>query len=111
VPGLEPPVHAWQPEWAPLTNHVAPQWYEDAKFGIYFHWGIYSVPAFGNEWYSRNMYQTNQAAYHHHLATFGSLDKFGYKDFIPKFTAEKFNADEWVELFAKAGARYAGPVA
>jgi alpha-L-fucosidase len=84
---------------------VTPQWYEDAKFGIYFHWGIYSVPAFGSEWYSRNMYQTNQAAYRHHLEAFGSLDKFGYKDFIPKFTAEKFNAEEWVDLFAGAGAR------
>jgi alpha-L-fucosidase len=107
----ENPVHGWQPEWARLTNHVTPQWYEDAKFGIYFHWGIYSVPAFGSEWYSRNMYQTNQAAYRHHLEAFGSLDKFGYKDFIPKFTAEKFNADEWVEIFAAAGARYVGPVA
>jgi alpha-L-fucosidase len=105
------PVPAWQPEWAPLTNHVTPQWYEDAKFGIYFHWGVYSVPAFGSEWYSRNMYQTNEAAYRHHLDTYGSLDTFGYKDFIPQFTAEKFNADEWSDLFARAGARFAGPVA
>ena len=97
--------------WQSVTNHPTPQWYDDAKFGIYFHWSAYSVPAYGSEWYSHNMYQTNNEVYRHHLAAYGPVDKFGYKDFIPKFTAEKFNADEWAELFQKAGARYAGPVA
>jgi alpha-L-fucosidase len=106
-----PPAGSYSANWQSLTNHPTPQWYEDAKFGIYFHWSAYSVPAYGSEWYSHNMYQTNNEVYQHHLATYGSLDKFGYKDFIPKFTAEKFNADEWAELFQQAGARYAGPVA
>ena len=98
-------------DWHSVTNHPTPQWYEDAKFGIYFHWSAFSVPAYGSEWYSHNMYQTNHDVYQHHMATYGALDKFGYKDFIPKFTAEKFDADEWAELFQQAGARYAGPVA
>ncbi|HEY3280673.1 MAG TPA: alpha-L-fucosidase [Armatimonadota bacterium] len=88
-----------------------PEWFRDAKFGIYFHWGPYSVPAFGSEWYSRNMYQKGSAEYTHHLATYGPLDRFGYKDFIPMFRAERFDADAWVDLFVRAGARYAGPVA
>lgn len=88
-----------------------PQWFKDAKFGIYFHWGVYTVPAYNSEWYSRTMYVPNTTPYKHHLATYGSLKTFGYKDFIPMFTAPRFNADEWVELFEKAGAKFAGPVA
>lgn len=101
----------YQESWASLTNHLTPAWFEDAKFGIYYHWGPYSVPGFGSEWYSRNMYQADSAEYKHHLATYGTLDKFGYKDFIPLFTAEKFDALAWVNLFQQAGARYIGPVA
>ena len=100
----------YEPQWQSLARHAVPRWYEDAKFGIYFHWGPYSVPAFGSEWYSRNMYQ-NGPANKFHVEKYGPLDKFGYKDFIPLFTADKFNADEWAELFEKAGARFAGPVA
>jgi alpha-L-fucosidase len=90
---------------------VCPDWFRDAKFGIYTHWGVFSVPAFSSEWYSRNLYQPNHTAHRHHVEIFGPTDKFGYKDFIPRFTAEKFNADEWAELFRQAGARFAGPVA
>ena len=100
----------YEPQWQSLARHAVPRWYEDAKFGIYFHWGPYSVAAFGSEWYSRNMYQ-NGPENKFHVEKYGPLDKFGYKDFIPLFTAEKFNADEWAELFEKAGARFAGPVA
>ena len=101
----------YKPEWDSLKNHPDPKWFDDAKFGIYFHWGIYSVPAYSNEWYSRNMYVKDSDPNKHHVQNFGSLEKFGYKDFIPMFTAEKFNADEWAELFEKAGAKFAGPVA
>ena len=101
----------FQPNWRSLGRYQVPDWYRNAKFGIFLHWGVYSVPAFGNEWYSRNMYQQGSAAYKHHIATYGPQSSFGYKDFIPLFTAKQFNADAWVKLFAQAGARYIVPVA
>jgi alpha-L-fucosidase len=88
-----------------------PEWYKDAKFGIFIHWGAYSVPAFGNEWYPRNMYREGSEEYKHHIATYGPLDKFGYKDFLPMFKAEHFDAAAWAQLFKKAGAKYVVPVA
>jgi alpha-L-fucosidase len=99
------------PTWDSLAKHPTPAWYDDAKFGIYFHWGPYSVPAFDNEWYSRNMYQAGSRAHQHHLATYGHPSTFGYKDFVPLFRAERFDPEAWVDLFVEAGARYAGPVA
>ena len=97
--------------WKSLANHnEAPTWFQDAKFGIYFHWGIYSVPAYSNEWYPRHMHIPNHAAYKHHVETYGHPSKFGYHDFIPMFKAEYFNAEEWADLFYKAGAKFAGPV-
>jgi len=96
--------------WTDLRNDP-PEWYKDAKFGIYFHWGIYSVPAYHSEWYSRNMYNPGSQVYDYHVSTYGPLHEFGYKDFVPGFKAEKFDADEWVDLFVRAGARFTGPVA
>jgi alpha-L-fucosidase len=96
--------------WDSLTKHTAPAWFDDAKFGIYFHWGPYSVPAFDSEWYSRNMYIEGQRANKYHNLVYGPPSKFGYKDFIPMFCAEKFNPEEWAELLRKAGAKFAGPV-
>ena len=98
-------------DWKSLEGYQVPEWYQNAKFGIFIHWGVYSVPAFDNEWYPRNMYLAKESAFQHHVATFGPQAKFGYKDFIPKFRAEKFNADDWAELFRKAGAKYVVPVA
>jgi len=97
-------------DWSSLENFRTPDWYRDAKFGIFIHWGVYSVPAYGNEWYSRNMYVPDNDAFKHHVATYGPQSQFGYKDFIPKFTAEKFDANAWVDLFTRAGARYVVPV-
>ncbi len=102
----------YEPNWESLGQHeAAPQWFQDAKFGIYFHWGVYTVPAYGSEWYPRWMHFEGHEIYEHHLATYGHPSEFGYHDFVPMFKAEKFNADEWAELFEKAGARFAGPVA
>ena len=104
----------YSPTWNSLKNHNTPQWLKDGKFGIYTHWGIYSVPAQGPicTWYANSVYtDSNSVARKYQEATYGPLEKFGYKDFIPMFTGEKFNADEWAELFQKAGARFAGPVA
>ncbi len=103
---------AYEPSWESLEKHeAAPDWFRDAKFGIYFHWGVYSVPAFGNEWYPRWMHFEGTDIYEHHLAHYGHPSVFGYHDFVPMFKAENFNAEEWADLFVKAGARFAGPVA
>jgi alpha-L-fucosidase len=101
----------FRPDWESLEKYAVPEWYKDAKFGIFIHWGVYSVPAFGNEWYPRNMYVEGSAEYKHHVATYGPQDKFGYKDFIPMFKAEHFDAVAWAQLFKKAGAKYVVPVA
>jgi len=102
----------YKPSWNSLKYHITPAWFQDAKFGIYTHWGIYSVPACGpnSTWYPYNMYREGTAQYEHHVETYGNPSKFGYKDFIPMFEAEKFNPAEWAELFKKAGAQFAGPV-
>jgi len=97
--------------WESLSTYPVPKWYEDAKFGIFIHWGIYSVPGFGNEWYPRNMYIKGTPEYDHHFKTYGPHDKFGYKDFIPMFKGEKFDPAAWMQLFKDAGAKYVMPVA
>ncbi len=97
--------------WDSLGAYRVPEWFRDAKFGIFIHWGVYSVPAFGNEWYSRNMYVQGTAAFKHEVETYGPQSKFGYKNFIPMFRGQDFNADKWVDLFVRAGARYVVPVA
>lgn len=98
-------------DWESLQKYEVPQWYKDAKFGIFIHWGVYSVPAFGNEWYPRNMYVQGSPEYKHHVAAYGRQDKLGYKDFIPMFKAEHFDPGAWAELFKKSGAKYVVPVA
>jgi len=97
-------------DWQSLQQYETPDWFRDAKFGIFIHWGIYSVPAFGSEWYPRDMYRPSSEEYRHHLATYGPLDKFGYKDFIPMFKAEHFDPAAWARLFKEAGAKYVVPV-
>jgi alpha-L-fucosidase len=98
-------------DWQSLRAYQAPEWFRDAKFGIFIHWGVYSVAGFGSEWYSRNMYQQGSPDFAHHVATYGPQTQFGYKDLIPKFTAEHFDPDAWAKLFHDAGARYVVPVA
>jgi alpha-L-fucosidase len=100
----------FRPDWESLQNYQVPEWYKDAKFGIFIHWGVYSVPAFANEWYPRNMYVEGSTEYKHHIATYGTQDKFGYKDFIPLFRAEKYDPAAWARLFKEAGAKYVVPV-
>ena len=94
----------------PLAVPGSPEWYKDAKFGIFIHWGVYSVPAFGSEWYPREMYLKGSEINRHHVATYGPLTKFGYKDFIPMFKAEHFDPQAWAKLFKDSGARYVVPV-
>ena len=101
----------YRADWESLQKYDAPEWYRDAKFGIFIHWGVYSVPAFGSEWYPRLMYVKGSPEYNHHIATYGPQDKFGYKNFIPMFKAERFDPAAWADLFKKAGAKYVVPVA
>jgi alpha-L-fucosidase len=100
----------FQPDWQSLSNYKVPEWYKNAKFGIFIHWGVYSVPAYGNEWYPREMYIEGSDVNKHHVATYGPVTKFGYKDFIPQFKAEKFDPQAWASLFKNSGARYVVPV-
>jgi alpha-L-fucosidase len=101
----------YRPEWESLKTVPIPEWYLDGKFGIFIHWGLYSVPAFGNEWYPRNMYKADTPEFRHHVAAFGPQAQFGYKDFIPRFTADKYDPGAWADLFRRAGARFVVPVA
>ena len=97
--------------WDSLAAYRVPAWYQDGKFGIFIHWGVYAVPAFGNEWYPRRMYLPDTAEFAHHVATYGPQAQFGYKDFVPLFTAEHFDPDHWAGLFRRAGAQFVVPVA
>ena len=100
----------YRPDWISLSQWRVPDWYKDAKFGIFIHWGLYSVPAYGSEWYPREMYRQGSDINRHHVATYGPLTSFGYKDFIPQFRAERYDPEAWAALFQEAGARYVVPV-
>lgn len=99
----------FKPTWESLRdNYHVPTWFNQAKFGIFIHWGLYSIPARINEWYIRHMY-TSDVEWH--TKHYGSPDKFGYKDFIPLFKVRKYQPQQWASLFKDAGARYVVPVA
>lgn len=93
-----------------IVKKDVPEWFRDAKFGLFFHWGPYSVPAYQNEWYSRNMYGKGLEQNLYHEEKYGKLKNFGYKDFYPLMTGDKFDPNEWAELVQRSGAKYAGPV-
>jgi len=116
----------FEPNWESIKkNYKDPEWFNDQKFGIFIHWGAYAVPAFGSEWYPRQMYMDTATftaqlnlqttgpnpTFIHHKKTYGDQKEFGYKDFIPMFKAEKFDPVAWIDLFKKSGARYVIPVA
>lgn len=110
----------YQPNWESLDKRPVPQWFEDSKFGIFIHWGVYSVPSWGptgdsigvydkySEWYWNKLLNTgskvNKYFTRFHLKTYGP--NFKYQDFAPMFKAELFNPDSWASLFKKAGAKY-----
>ncbi|WP_330286871.1 alpha-L-fucosidase [Streptomyces sp. NBC_00576] len=100
----------YEPTDTSLARHQAPYWFSDAKFGIFIHWGVYSVPAWSPvgkqyaEWYWNHMQDPNNAVYAYHAQTYG--EDFAYDDFIPMFRAERFDPRAWVELFRDAGAQY-----
>jgi alpha-L-fucosidase len=119
---------SYTPTWPSVDQHPpAPEWFQDAKFGIYFHWGVFSVPAFANEWYPRNMYFAGSGENRHHVDTYGDPSAWPYHNFVngardraghwvqfaPRLRSAggNFDPNEWAQLFADAGARFAGPVA
>ncbi len=113
--GLARAAAPYQPAWESLRKHEAPEWFQDAKFGIYTHWGPISLAnshsTRASGWYARHMYDPKRWEFAYHRRHFGDQKTVGYKDIIARFTAPGFDADEWAELFASAGARFAGPVA
>lgn len=88
-----------------LRTYECPQWFRDAKFGIWSHWGPQSVPMCG-DWYARNMYVQGSAQYLYHVRHYGHPSKFGYKDICALWKAENFQPEELMELYYRAGARY-----
>ncbi|MCX2838483.1 alpha-L-fucosidase [Salinimicrobium sp. MT39] len=99
-------------DWDSLAKYdETAEWFKDAKFGIYAHWGVLSVPAYANDWYPRNMHIEGTNEYKHHVETYGPHSEFGYHDYVPMFKAEEFDADAWAELWKKAGAKFGGIVA
>ncbi len=111
TPASSTPDGPYEANWASLEKHnPAPDWFRDAKFGIYFHWGVYSVPAFGNEWYPHRMHKPGDRCNKYHIKNYGDPTEVGYESFVKDFKAENFDADRWCALFKKAGARFVGPV-
>lgn len=102
----------YQETWESLSEYdQTAEWFKDAKFGIYAHWGVLSVPAYANDWYPRNMHIEGTDENKHQVETYGELSEFGYHDFVPMFKAENFDANVWADLFEKSGAQFAGVVA
>lgn len=104
-----------QPNWDSLRKHQDPEWFRGAKFGIYTHWGPVTVGSSNSpdlaEWYGNQMYKIDHPAFGYHRKQFGDQHTVGFKDLIPRFTGEKFNAEEWADIFSRSGAKFAGPVA
>ena len=106
------PHPVYSANWDSLAKYDATaEWFKDAKFGIYAHWGVLSVPEYANDWYPRNMHIEGTDENKHQVATYGKLSEFGYHDFVPQFKAENFDADAWAQLYKDSGAKFAGIVA
>lgn len=106
---LKAQVRTIDDSWEALRNRPYPQWFSDAKLGIFIHWGIYSVPSYGGaesyaEWYLRGLQAGAQARIDFMKKNYG--EDFEYEDFAPLWKAELFDPDEWADIFKKAGAKY-----
>jgi len=102
---LNTAVAQYEPNWDSIDSRPLPQWYDEAKVGIFLHWGVFSVPSYSSEWFWWSWKEV------HDPATVEFMKKnyppdFTYADFAPQFKAEFFNPDQWVDLFKSAGAKY-----
>ena len=95
----------YQPKWESLRNHKTPEWFRDAKFGIWAHWGPQCVEGSG-DWMAREMYMEGSKAYRHHVEHYGHPSEVGFKDILPLFKAEKWDPDKLVERYKRLGAQY-----
>ncbi|XP_018333024.1 plasma alpha-L-fucosidase-like isoform X2 [Agrilus planipennis] len=91
--------------WESLDKRPLPSWYDEAKIGIFIHWGVFSVPSFGSEWFWQ-FWKGQRKAEYVEFMTKNYPPRFTYQDFGKEFTAEFFNPNEWAELFEKSGAKY-----
>lgn len=92
------------PIWDSLDSRPLPKWYDQSKVGIFLHWGVYSVPTYGSEWFWK-YWRDNQVESYVEYMTKNFKPEFTYQEFAPQFTAEHFNASEWAKLFEQSGAR------
>jgi alpha-L-fucosidase len=98
----------YKPTWESLGTRPLPQWYDQSKIGIFIHWGVFSVPSFGSEWFWMNWQSSNRSG-HQKYVDFMKKNyppDFTYADFAPKFTAEFYEPDKWAEIFNASGAKY-----
>ena len=104
----------YNPSHESISSYDVPAWYSEGKLGVFMHLSAFSVPAFKNEWYATNMYyaedhpnlihrEYRKSFRDHHEKTYGSLNEFGYKDFIPMLKMENFDADYYSDLVKKSG--------
>lgn len=105
LPGEQMIQGPFQPSWQSLKQYQVPEWFRDAKFGIWAHWGPQCQPEHG-DWYARSMYQEGSDSYKYHLQKYGHPSKFGFKDVINEWKAENWDPDYLLSLYKKAGARY-----
>lgn len=100
-----PSTGRYTPDWDSLDTRPIPDWYDDAKIGIFLHWGVFSVPSFGSEWFWWDWQGSKVPAFREFMER-NYRPGFTYQDFAPQFKAEFFDPDRWAAIFKKAGARY-----
>lgn len=96
----------YEPNWDSLDSRPLPSWFDSAKIGIFLHWGVYSVPTTGTEWFWYYFREQHQQQYIEYMSK-NFKPGFTYQEFAPQFTAEHFDANEWAKLFEQSGAKYA----
>ena len=95
----------FEPTWQSLAEYDVPEWFRDAKFGIWAHWGPQCVEASG-DWMARKLYQEGSYQYNYHVEHYGHPSEFGFKDVLPLFKAERWQPDSLVAYYKKIGAKY-----